>query len=249
MIFVPICFRTLALLSYWTNQPSVSRRGTNTLDAESLVEHAVRRNQLNMLNVAFTEQYYNGHVSTAEGGGKCETWAAMLAGNPSLKPEMFPDYNVSAANNYCRDPYKTGRPQCVDRNTDVNCNLSLPVLDPQKNHLQHNHISRYHEFTTNYISNDDNDNTNKYANINNNAQYYDTYANSNKNHYHFTDDDNSNNHNTNYNNHNQFYHDTYDNNYYPASLVGYTPLRTLGILVASQAATNRIWTEAVGWPL
>ncbi|XP_052265018.1 uncharacterized protein LOC127867715 isoform X2 [Dreissena polymorpha] len=91
---------------------------------------------------------YNGHVSTAEGGGKCETWAAMLAGNPSLKPEMFPDYNVSAANNYCRDPYKTGRPQCVvgahrtncsipicngpcqDRNTDVNCNLVSSFVCP-----------------------------------------------------------------------------------------------------------------------
>ncbi|XP_052264984.1 uncharacterized protein LOC127867694 isoform X3 [Dreissena polymorpha] len=91
---------------------------------------------------------YNGHVSTAEGGGKCETWASLLAGNPSLKPEMFPDYNVSAANNYCRDPYKTGRPQCVvgahrtncsipicngpcqDRNTDVDCSLVRSFVCP-----------------------------------------------------------------------------------------------------------------------
>ncbi|KAH3741402.1 hypothetical protein DPMN_048127 [Dreissena polymorpha] len=85
---------------------------------------------------------------------------------------------------------------------------------------KHNHISRYHEFTTNYISNDDKYNTNKYANINNNAQNYDTYANSNNNHYHFTDDDNSNNHHTDDNNHNPYYHDTYANNYYHASLVG-----------------------------
>ena len=73
------------------------------------------------VNCLYNSLDYNGTRSTTKSGLTCQHWSAQSPHrHTKTAADRFPlDENVSAAQNYCRDPDGEGAPWCYTTNPDI----------------------------------------------------------------------------------------------------------------------------------